>query len=1767
MPRQYQSYVIEDLGKGIDTYSPDDNIAPGMLSEATNVDPLSNGTLATRKGYERYYGGIPLRVNSITHSGTTITLEFDSAQSLTLADIGQGPLLVAGTIPSSAGGTGDFSSTFNAAWYSNYSLSLRETFSSGSPATKTKTASQTGLTQENAFFEMALSDSVTDLSNTRLATDESSINKSSYQIDLDYYAASSFDGFFYYLPTPDTSGTIHVESFSSSSSVSISNATHGLSNLNFVIRCYEDDGTSLIEVEPATATIDTTTGDVDVTFATAISGRIVLYAASSSHTSTLAASAGANTLTISNVSDPFNFISIWAQNGTDLEEVTPGSISWDESTQELSISYTLGSSAETVEVYWVPAEYAANIITITDTTATSESYTVTDPQLCVWGIPHADIYKSSATQGGHVHHIDNYKSEGVEKIVCGLGGNLFEAKSYENGSSYLLPLYSLRGSNRLASDTDIAPLFATTGSTDSRTRTQITDDSVGTYATVTDVAYSGSGNLVDYTLSFTNKSGTITLGNEVSTNDKLTVQNCGNIVNNGSFTISSIVSDSSTSTVIRVVNPSISDTSFDESSIAAEANVFTDILTLSSNTVFVPGDIVKSSQLTGTHSVVVASATTLVVDGVSSSTSLSNGVNLFVSRDTDILPLKDVAVAKTDNIVRGDMLRIGSVNRRFRVKQVVTFANASVTVVVSSGVATISKANHYLNSGDKIFLYDASDADLNGDHTLTSSTTTSSLAFSTDVADGSYTATIMGECVYIDESYNYDAGPTEVAITVDGRWVPIENPGSTQARTQPSKQQHFDENTYTTQPYTKSVVVNDSMFFTNGQDEVKKVDGSNITNAGLPPFQCWAFITVDPTSSALPAGPQVDFTNADTSSTKKYFGIDAPLLRTGDRFKVSDTSEILTVANVEVVPGSPDTYRVYTVEDFTAPSADGQLTKANTYRHYIKVNLIDINNTIISGPTLGSDDLYVETYSSSSIKIKLLGLPAFAELDYDRVEIEVYRTKANTPAPFYRVYRQLVDYAAASGYITIEDTTPDLALTFADLDPTTSNLTGGELGNLWTNPPKAEAMTTADNRLVLGNISSPPLLDVTFRKLDSVASLAASDFGGGEVRLQKTNTAVTNSNEDLVFSFESAGSVSLLRSGFDFVDGDVDPSDPNDSITETDHGLLIGDRVQLTTTGTLPTGLSLATDYFVIKVDNDTIQLATSFANAVAGTQVDITAASGGGTHTLTTFSNIVVASGSFTINKPSHGLSADSWVYLFHSAKGETNLLDAAGWYRIDAVTTDTFTVLANHNRSAGFLGTTDVDAYVVSSSSTALAANRVPVWVGADGNFNQLNEENLPVEARVASRLSVAINAVMATEDSSTNYWATTIADLPSPWLLAQAGQSFPIGQIRIQQADEPNGSLTITPSGIGSNVQVFVNNLLLANDSSDTSEVRLFNSRLVYSYANFAEIFDDPYSPSGASSNVLDVNPADGQEITAAVPFFGSSAFGAAQLSQAVVVFKTNSIYLADLNGNTYQKLQTQGQGCTAPRSVAVTKNGIFFANKSGIYRLRWDMQVEWVGKPMAGVWQDDLSAANIEELAGHNYTQGRKYKLSYPLSSFPANVAVYDHTREEMGQPGSWTIYDNHDATGWCNQQSDEFWGSQDGLIHITRNHNEITDYRDDDSAISASFTLGAIHYGLPNERKVTDSVTIQYQNIGTISSISVLTEQSLSGTFNASSTVTIPSGDANATVRYSLPDRKGTHVRTKVSHSTKDEKLQVSKMTYTVKSLGANGVNQTTKFTS
>lgn len=96
----------------------------------------------------------------------------------------------------------------------------------------------------------------------------------------------------------------------------------------------------------------------------------------------------------------------------------------------------------------------------------------------------------------------------------------------------------------------------------------------------------------------------------------------------------------------------------------------------------------------------------------------------------------------------------------------------------------------------------------------------------------------------------------------------------------------------------------------------------------------------------------------------------------------------------------------------------------------------------------------------------------------------------------------------------------------------------------------------------------------------------------------------------------------IKRTGYDWIDyADVPlvltpitiTGRSGNSLTATAHGLFTGDGpIQFTTTGTLPGGLTVATNYWIIAIDANTIQLATTFQNAWVPTAVTLTSAGSG---------------------------------------------------------------------------------------------------------------------------------------------------------------------------------------------------------------------------------------------------------------------------------------------------------------------------------------------------------------------------------------------------------------------------------------------------------------------------------------------------------------------------------------------------------------------------
>ena len=113
-------------------------------------------------------------------------------------------------------------------------------------------------------------------------------------------------------------------------------------------------------------------------------------------------------------------------------------------------------------------------------------------------------------------------------------------------------------------------------------------------------------------------------------------------------------------------------------------------------------------------------------------------------------------------------------------------------------------------------------------------------------------------------------------------------------------------------------------------------------------------------------------------------------------------------------------------------------------------------------------------------------------------------------------------------------------------------------------------------------------------------------------------TSVTSQAERLAIEDANAGDIAIETSAtaFSVAAGSVNTG--TDSITITGHGTNTGDQLTYTSGSSDIGGLADGNVYYVIKVDNDTIKLATTESNANGGSAIPLST-QGAGTHTFTT--------------------------------------------------------------------------------------------------------------------------------------------------------------------------------------------------------------------------------------------------------------------------------------------------------------------------------------------------------------------------------------------------------------------------------------------------------------------------------------------------------------------------------------------------------------------
>jgi hypothetical protein len=138
-----------------------------------------------------------------------------------------------------------------------------------------------------------------------------------------------------------------------------------------------------------------------------------------------------------------------------------------------------------------------------------------------------------------------------------------------------------------------------------------------------------------------------------------------------------------------------------------------------------------------------------------------------------------------------------------------------------------------------------------------------------------------------------------------------------------------------------------------------------------------------------------------------------------------------------------------------------------------------------------------------------------------------------------------------------------------------------------------------------------------------------------------------------------------------------------ETFTTVAHGYTTGLKGQTTNSGGgLPTGLSAGTDYFVIVVTADTFKLATSLANALAGTNLTIST-DGTGTQTFTPTS---IAGANVKLQKSNTPSDSLSWV-----DEGNATNITADGYTFLEKVDPSAKAMRVAFTLTAGSLSATN--------------------------------------------------------------------------------------------------------------------------------------------------------------------------------------------------------------------------------------------------------------------------------------------------------------------------------------------------------------------------------------------------------------------------------------------------------------------------------------------
>lgn len=523
---------------------------------------------------------------------------------------------------------------------------------------------------------------------------------------------------------------------------------------------------------------------------------------------------------------------------------------------------------------------------------------------------------------------------------------------------------------------------------------------------------------------------------------------------------------------------------------------------------------------------------------------------------------------------------------------------------------------------------------------------------------------------------------------------------------------------------SRTVEQNGNLYFTS-DDGVMKLESTtgNVLNSGVArALDLNIFRVFKPTSGSetyFPADSQVGwrilFKRKDANQNE--------ILGAPSQLAIATNSSTLgtytvAVSTVTLTVGASHGFssgHYISIKDSTENIPDGSYLISGT-----GATTVSFDVTTTPAPTGGS--LYWGSYKYGKLQFSLP--PQIQSTAYIA---QIYRSDASAAASITpdESTLQLVDEfnVTASdisvGFITYYDTTPDLL----KADYLYTNPNTGEPraeGDANDVPPQCKDMVLFKNHVFYLNCTSP------YRLAASLISATATDMPDGAQ-----------------FTIADQGSEKS------FLPADVNTG--TEEITCTSHGFATGDPIRFVTTGTLPTGITETGLWYAINVSTNVFKVASSYANAIALTAVNLTA-TGSGTFYVSKVRPFIgaaetdwgnqslqptsfgVAATTVTINRNSHGFATGDQIAVVEAVDSSENQLSdfPRGLYTITVTTANQFTFTVSPApttpNSITLQGTKDVSQnryFYIDQSSTGLSTVASAIDTTAKAIVKAINQD----------------------------------------------------------------------------------------------------------------------------------------------------------------------------------------------------------------------------------------------------------------------------------------------------------------------------------------------------------------------------------------------------------------------------------------------------------